>query len=82
MEREHGKVVRTLDLDGYRPYFLLDKQNNIIRVDSLSKNISLLNFNLDVLIQNEYSDYLEDVFITKGNKLAFICVDKTFVIYV
>ena len=82
MEREHGKVVRTLDLDGHRPYFLLDKQNNIIRVDSLSKNISLLNFNLDVLIQNEYSDYLEDVFITKGNKLAFICVDKTFVIYV
>ena len=82
MTRDEGKIIKQLDLDGHRPYFLLDMQANIIQVDTLSKKITLLNSNLDVLIENVYLDVLDNVYITNENKLAFIDSDKKYVLFV
>ena len=82
MHRESGKVVNQVYLNGQGAYFLLDMQNNIIQVDILSKKLTLLNSNLDVIIENFYSDTLEGVFITKENKLGFIDSDKKYVLFV
>ena len=82
MERESGHVTKALTLEGHRPNFLLDCQNNVIQVDSLCRKISLLNSDLDVLIEHIYKDDLDEVFITRDNRLAFVDIEKSFVVYV
>lgn len=82
MERETGQRTQTVLKEGNRSDFILDHQKNIIQVDLLCKKIFFLNADLDVLIENIYRDDLEDVFITKENKIAFVDAEKSFVIYV
>jgi hypothetical protein len=82
MDRETGQCTQTKLIEEKRSGFILDHQNNIIQVDSLCKKIFFLNADLDILIENIYRDDLEDVFITKENKMAFVDTEKSFVIYV
>ena len=82
MCRNTGLVVKCMELSGNRPYFLLDKQNNIILVDKLDKRVQLLNSNLESLIENIYSDDLDSVFLLQNNRLALVDTEKKYVVFV
>ena len=81
MNRATGQVVKSIELNGNRTLFLLDKQNNIIQVDKLDKKLILMNSNFEIINETFYSDNLENVFLTK-NKLAFVDIEKKYVIFV
>ena len=82
MSRQTGKIVRSLNLIGNRPYFLLDLQSNVIQVNTLGKKIALYNSDLELLIESIYEDHLDTIYITKENKLAFVDVEKKSIIYI
>ena len=66
----------------FRPYFILDAQNNIIQVNTLGKKVTLYNSDLELLNESIYDDHLDTIHITKENKLAFVDVEKKYVIYI
>ena len=82
MCRQTGKIVKSMNLLGNRPYFMLDAQENIIQVNTLGKKITLFNSNLDFLVESLYSDDLDIVLVTKENKLAFVDVQKLYIIFI
>ena len=82
MSRQTGRVVKSLNLIGNRPYFILDLQSNILQVNNIAKKITLYNSELEFLIENIYSDLLDTVHVTKENKLAFVDMEKKYIIYV
>jgi hypothetical protein len=82
MSRKTGEVIKSLDLHGARPYFLLDKQNNIIQVNSLAKKISLYNHDLELIIENIYTETLDNVYINKYDQMIFVDMEKKLIIYI
>ena len=82
MSRQTGKIVRSINLIGNRPYFIVDAQNNIIQVNTLGKKVTLYNSDLELLTESIYDDQLDTIHITKENKLAFVDVEKKYVIYI
>ena len=63
--RKSGSIVKSMNLHGSRPYFLLDAQENIIRINNLAKKIALLNNDLEVVIENTYHDNLDTVYFNR-----------------
>ncbi|CAF0717126.1 unnamed protein product [Brachionus calyciflorus] len=82
MDRKTGLVSRSVESNGDPAYFILDPQNNIIKVNSLCKRISLFNYEHDISITNRYSDCFDDVFLTVDNYLVFVDKNKEFVNFV
>ena len=82
MSRQTGRIVRSINLIGNRPYFIVDAQNNIIQVNTLGKKVTLYNSDLELLTESIYDDHLDTIHITKENKLAFVDVEKKYVIYI
>jgi hypothetical protein len=82
MSRQTGNIVRSLNLIGNRPFFLLDVQDNIIQVNPLGKKLTLYNSDLELLNESMYTDSLDTCHVTKENKLAFVDVEKKYIIYV
>jgi hypothetical protein len=82
MSRKTGQIEKGLTLFGNRPYFLLDAESNIIKVNNLGKKINLYNKNLDILIKTKYWDTLDIVYLTKDNEIAFVDSEKNNVIFI
>jgi hypothetical protein len=82
MCRKKGIIVKSMDLHGSRPYFLLDSQKNIIQVNSQAKKIALYNQDFELLIENVYSDNLDTVHINKQGQMAFADMEKKMIIYI
>ena len=82
MSRKSGEIVKSMALDGSRPYFLLDSQSTIIQVNKLSKKLTLFNTNLEVLNKTTYDETLGQVYVTKDNQIAFVDSEKKYVIFI
>ena len=82
MSRKSGEIVNSMALLGSRPYFLLDSQSNIIQVNNLSKKLTLYNRDLDVLNKATYDDTLDKDYVAKDNQIAFVDLEKKFVIFI
>jgi hypothetical protein len=82
MSRKSGEIVNSMALLGSRPYFLLDSQSNIIQVNNLSKKLTLYNTDLEVLNKTTYDDTLDNVYVTKDNQIAFVDLEKKYVIFI
>ena len=72
MSRKSGEIVKSMALDGSRPYFLMDSQSTIIQVNKLSKKLTLFNTNLEVLNKTTYDETLGQVYVTKDNQHLLI----------
>ncbi len=82
ISRKSGDLVKSLNLHGARPYFLLDNQDNIICVNSQAKKITLYNQDLEMIIENIYSDNLDSVHINKQDQMAFVDMEKKSIVYI
>jgi hypothetical protein len=82
MCRHTGVVKKELPVSGDTPNFLLDNQSNIIQVHSVSKRISITNYEHEYSIHNTFDDNLEDVFITAENNLVFVDKNKDKVLFI
>ena len=76
LDRASGKEVKKIELKGYRPYFMMDMQQNIIEVNILEKRIAIYTSFLDILAENIYNDEYEYVYVTPANNLMFLDVEK------
>jgi hypothetical protein len=82
MNRLTGKEVKKIDLCGFRPYFLMDLQNNILQVNTLEKRLAIYNSELELLAENVYDDEYDCVHINPENKLVFLGTEKKSLIVV
>lgn len=76
LDRASGKEVKKIELKGYRPYFMMDMQQNIIEVNILEKRIAIYTSFLDILAESIYNDEYEYVYVTPANNLMFLDVEK------
>ena len=77
VNRETGLEAKKIDLSGFRPYFMLDMQNNILQVNTLEKRITLYDSELVFLAEGTYSDHFEFVHVSSKNNLIFLEQEKT-----
>ena len=82
MCRQKGEIKTESLINGDSPYFLLDSQNNILRINNISKRIALINYEFGYDLQNVYSDYLDEVCLTADNNLAFVDKYKESVLFI
>ena len=82
MARKTGLTENIIDLNGESCNFLLDKQQNIIKVSSLAKQISFLNFKDDITITSNFSYNFDDVFISSDDYLVFCDTNKEYVNFI
>jgi hypothetical protein len=78
LDRLTGRELKKVELKGYRPYFIMDLQHNILEVNILEKRIGIYNSNLEFLGENVYNDEYEYVLVshTPDNHLLFLDLEK------
>jgi len=76
LDRVNGNEVKRLELRGFRPYFMMDMQKNIIEVNILEKRIGIYTSDLVFLSESIYSDEYEYVHVTPNNNLMFLDIEK------
>lgn len=82
MCRKSGIIVKSMKLHGSRPYFLLDSQKNIIQINNLAKRISLYSHDFELIIENIYSDNLDNVYLNRNDQMIFVDMEKKMVVYI
>lgn len=66
MCRESGDLVeRQPIISGDKPYFMLDSQHNVIRVNKASRRVCLFSIKHDFVIEAEFTDDFDAVCLTQ-----------------
>ena len=80
--RNTGKELRKMELSGYRPYFMMDTQGNVLLVNSLDKRIAIFSSELEFLAESFFNDELDCVHVNHKNKLHFVDTEKKSIIVI
>ena len=76
MCRVTGKEVKKIELGGFRPYFMIDLQENILQVNTLEKRLAIYNSDFEFLAESTYDDEYDCVHVNPRNKLVFLGLEK------
>jgi hypothetical protein len=76
LDRATGKELKKAELKGYRPYFIMDLQQNVLEINILEKRIGIYNSTLEFLGENVYNEEYEYVLVSPANNLIFIDLER------